>query len=393
MLEVRDTGTGIPASELPRIFERFHRVKDARSRTYEGTGIGLALVRELVLLHGGSVHVDSTEDRGTTFTVELPFGSAHLAPERLRAPRALESTAVGASRYVEEALRWSVEEAPSSPPAPELARPRVLLADDNADMRDYIRRVLAPHFEVEAVADGQAALESALAHPPDLVLSDVMMPRLDGVGLLRALRAAPHTKDLPILLLSARAGEEATLEGLTSGADDYLVKPFSARELLVRVKSNLERVRMRREVARERAHVETLVEAVRARDDFLSAASHELKTPLTSFQLNLSAIERGLSTVSQHNVGDRLEMARRSVRRLARLVETLLDVSQLTTGRLQLAFAQVDLAALVGEVVADAEREARRLGTPLNVRLEAPVEGASTRTAWPRWSITCCPMP
>ncbi|HYO66893.1 MAG TPA: ATP-binding protein [Archangium sp.] len=384
VLEVRDTGTGIPASELPHIFERFHRVKDARSRTYEGTGIGLALVRELVTLHGGTVHVDSTEGRGTAFTVELPFGTAHLPAERLRAPREQESTATGASPYVEEALRWSVEDMPvveephpaAPPPAAEVGRARVLLADDNADMRDYIRRVLAPHFEVEAVADGQAALESVLAHPPDLVLSDVMMPRLDGVGLLRALRAAPHTKDLPILLLSARAGEEATLEGIASGADDYLVKPFSARELLVRVKSNLELVRMRRDVARERAHVETLMEAVRARDDFLSAASHELKTPLTSFQLNLSAIERGLSRASERNVGDRLDMARRSVRRLARLVETLLDVSQLTTGRLQLAFSQVDLATLVDEVVTDAEHEARRLGTPLHVRLDAPVAGS-----------------
>jgi signal transduction histidine kinase len=254
-------------------------------------------------------------------------------------------------------------------------RARVLLADDNADMRDYIRRVLSSDFEVEAVADGQAALESALAHPPDLVLSDVMMPRLDGVGLLRALRSAPHTKDLPMLLLSARAGEEATIEGLESGADDYLVKPFSARELLTRVRSHLELARMRREVTRERAHVESLMEAVRARDEFLSVASHELKTPLAAFQLQLSAIERGLSQNSQNNIGERVELARRSVRRLTRLIETLLDVSQLTTGRLQLARSRVDLSALVGNVVATTEEEARRQGTPLSVRLETPLEG------------------
>ncbi|HEX8825356.1 MAG TPA: ATP-binding protein [Archangium sp.] len=384
LLEVRDTGTGIPASELPRIFERFHRVKDTRSRTHEGTGIGLSLVRELVKLHGGTVHVHSTEDEGTTFTLELPFGSAHLPAEHLRAPRLLESTATGAPPYVEEARRWTVEDAPAreaphltaSPAATDLTRERVLLADDNADMRDYIRRVLSPHFEVETAPDGQVALESALAHPPDLVLSDVMMPRLDGVGLLRALRAAPHTKELPILLLSARAGEEATLEGLASGADDYLIKPFSARELLARVKSHLERVRMRREVARERAHVEKLVEAVQARDDFLSVASHELKTPLAAFQLNLSAMERDLRQASQGNIGERLKVARRSVRRMARLIELLLDVSQLTTGRLQLTPTQVDLATIVSEVVAASEEEARRLGTPLAVRLESPLEGS-----------------
>jgi signal transduction histidine kinase len=374
VLEVRDTGTGIAASELPRIFERFHRVKDARSRTHEGTGIGLSLVRELVKLHGGTVRVDSTEGEGTTFTVELPFGSAHLPAEHLHAPRGLESTVTGATPYLEEARRWTVVDAPP-PSSPEVARARVLLADDNADMRDYIRRVLSPHFEVETAPDGQVALESALAHPPDLVLSDVMMPRLDGVGLLRALRATPHTKALPILLLSARAGEEATLEGLVSGADDYLVKPFSSRELLVRVRSNLELVRMRREVAWERAHAEKLGEAVRARDDFLSIASHELKTPLTAFQLNLSAIERGLSQVSQVTIGDRLEVARRSVRRLARLIELLLDVSQLTTGRLKLSPAQVDLATIVSDVVAASEEEARRLGTLLSVQLESPLPG------------------
>jgi signal transduction histidine kinase len=381
VLEVRDTGTGIPASELPRIFERFHRVRDARSRTHEGTGIGLALVREVVTLHGGTVSVESTEGQGTTFTVELPFGAAHLPAERLRAPRHQESTATGAAPYVEEALRWSTEDVPRveargpSASEPPRDRARVLLVDDNADMRDYLRRVLSAHFEVDAAADGQAALESALAHPPDLVLSDVMMPRLDGVGLLRALRAAPHTKDLPILLLSARVGEEATLEGLESGADDYLVKPFSARELLARVRSNLERVRMRREVARERARVENLLEAMRARDEFLSIASHELKTPLTAFQLQLGAIQKGLSPLSQNNIGERLDLARRSVRRLARLIETLLDVSQLTTGRLQLEPARVDLAALVSEVVAATEEEARRLGTPLLVQLERPLTG------------------
>jgi signal transduction histidine kinase len=373
LLEVEDTGTGIAASELPRLFERFYRVRDARSRTHEGTGIGLSLVRELVKLQGGSVHVESTEGRGTKFTVELPFGGAPGASEPARASGEEGARAMGAEAYVQEALRWVVEEAPK--PGVALGQGRVLLAEDNADMRDYVRRVLSSAFEVEAVADGQAALESALARPPDLVLSDVMMPRLDGVGLLRALRAAPHTKALPILLLSARAGEEATLEGLASGADDYLVKPFSARELLARVTTHLALARMRREVAQERARAESLVESVRARDEFLAIASHELKTPLTAFQLQLDAIERGLSELSEQRVGERLDSARRSVQRLAHLIETLLDVSQMATGRLQLALARVDLSVLVREVVAAIEEEAQRLGTPLLARIESPVAG------------------
>jgi signal transduction histidine kinase len=371
LLEVEDTGTGIPASELPRLFERFHRVRDARSRTHEGTGIGLSLVRELVKLQGGTVHVESTEGQGTKFTVELPFGGAPGA--FVPPPASRPEGATGAEAYLQEALRWTVEDAPK--PGTGFTQGRVLLAEDNADMRDYVRRVLSSAFEVEAVADGQAALESALARPPDLVLSDVMMPRLDGVGLLRALRAAPHTKDLPILLLSARAGEEATLEGLASGADDYLVKPFSARELLARVTTNLALARMRREVAQERARTESLLESVRARDEFLAVASHELKTPLAAFQLQLDAIERGVSGLSQNNLGQRLDSARRSVQRLAHLIETLLDVSQIATGRLQLALARVDLSTLVREVVSAIEEEARRVGTPLLARIDSPVAG------------------
>nr|WP_239578331.1 HAMP domain-containing sensor histidine kinase [Archangium primigenium] len=374
-LEVIDTGTGIPASELPRLFERFHRVKDARARTHEGSGIGLALVQELVALHGGHVSVESTEGKGTTFTVELPLGAGHLPAEQLEAARGQSSTATSARAYVEEALRWAEDEAPPPTRDSDLPRARVLLADDNADMRDYIRRLLSAEFEVEAVADGQAALESALAQPPDLVLSDVMMPRLDGVGLLRALRAAPHTRELPILLLSARAGEEATLEGLESGADDYLVKPFSARELLTRVRAHLDRLAMRREVVRERARVETLLEAVRARDDFLTLASHELKTPLTAFQLQLGAIVRGMNKASPHDIGERLETARRSARRLSHLVETLLDVSSLTPGRIRLEREPVDLSALVQDEVAAHEDEARRVGSNLLVHAAPSLGG------------------
>ena len=381
LLEVSDTGTGIPAAELPRLFERFHRVKDAHARTHEGSGIGLALVRELVLLHGGLVRVDSTEGRGTTFTVEVPLGIEHLPEARVQASRGQSSTAIGASAYVEEALRWTVEGSPTPrAPDPDLPRARVLLADDNADMRDYIHRVLSAEFSVDAVADGQAALESALAHPPDLVLSDVMMPRLDGMGLLRALRAAPHTRDLPILLLSARAGEEATLEGIESGADDYLVKPFSARELLARVRAHLERMRMRRQVAQERVRVENLLDAVRARDEFLSLASHELKTPLTAFQLQLGAIERSVNKASPHDIGERLDSARRSVRRLASLVETLLDVSRLAPGRIQLALEPLDLTALVEEMVSAHQEEARRQGSSLVVQVEPSLGGFFDRS-------------
>ncbi|SET73753.1 SpoIIE family protein phosphatase [Geodermatophilus poikilotrophus] len=251
-LSVTDTGTGIPADELPRLFERFHRVADARGRSGEGSGIGLAMVRELVGLHGGTIDVDSAPGTGTTFTVTVPMGAAHLPADRLAetAPDA-PTVSPAAVPFVTEALRWLPDGDAAAEPAPASAGPavvsgRVLVADDNADMRGYLLRLLGPHYEVRAVADGRQALDAALADPPDLVVSDVMMPELDGMGLLAALRAEPRTARVPVVLLSARAGEEAAVEGLAAGADDYLVKPFSAQELLARVRAHLELGRARR---------------------------------------------------------------------------------------------------------------------------------------------------
>ena len=267
-LIVRDTGIGIPAGELPRLFERFHRIEGARGRTQEGSGIGLALVQELTRLHGGQVQVTSVEGEGTTFTISIPTGTAHLSSDRIQAPRTLTSTASGTSSYVEEALRWlpldsqSLEDwesqslsLPASPilptPTPSSLPPHILLVDDNADMREYVKRLLSNQYQVETANDGRAALEAIAQRLPDLVLTDVMMPHLDGFGLLSALRNGDRTRDIPIILLSARAGEEARVEGLAAGADDYLIKPFSARELLARVEASLKLAQLRREVAQQ----------------------------------------------------------------------------------------------------------------------------------------------
>jgi len=254
-LVVSDTGVGIPKDQLPRLFERFHRVAGQKSRSYEGSGIGLALVQELVKLHGGVIVCESSVGFGTAFTVRIPLGTAHLPPGAVDTARTAASTAIRADAYVEEAMLW-LSEAPSAftgigePPGEVRGfrqGTRILLADDNADMRGYIRRLLERNCEVEAVADGQQALEAIRAHRPDLILTDVMMPNLDGFGLLRAIRSAPEWREIPVLMLSARAGEESRVEGLQAGADDYLVKPFSARELTARVGSLLELTRVRRE--------------------------------------------------------------------------------------------------------------------------------------------------
>ena len=255
-LTVRDTGGGIPAAELPRVFERFHRVEGVQGRSYEGTGIGLALIQELVRLHGGSIGVESEIGAGTAFHVEIPFGAAHLPPQYVVALAGRDDDARMGAAFVEEALRWLPDEpsavagggaSPAQAPVAAAARARILVADDNQDMRGYVRSLLEREYTVETCADGEAAMAAIVRDPPDLLLSDVMMPRLDGFGLMRRIRAHPELAGLPIILLSARAGQEAKIEGLEAGADDYLVKPFAANELLARIRNHIELARERRQ--------------------------------------------------------------------------------------------------------------------------------------------------
>jgi PAS domain S-box-containing protein len=259
-LVVADSGTGIPPAELPRLFERFHRVEGAKGRTYEGSGIGLALVQELARLHGGNVTVESELGKGSTFRVTIPTGSAHLPQRQIGGVRTQASTGLSAQPFVEEALRWlpDVSSVPEEiievalpvegSAVPDAQRPLVLLADDNADMREYLTRILGERYHVESVTDGESALNAIALKPPDLLLSDVMMPRVDGMDLLKRLRADPRTRSLPVILLSARAGEQNKVDALGAGADDYIVKPFTARELVARVDAHLKIARVRGEV-------------------------------------------------------------------------------------------------------------------------------------------------
>ena len=259
---VRDTGVGIPSSEVPHVFDRFRTVAGVSGRTQEGSGIGLALVHELVQLHRGRVMVESQLGQGTTFTVCLPSGGAPTAAtaDEVHA----HASAITTKAYVVEALRWLAspkgvdgiaadrEAADSLTATPAARTAHVLLADDNADMREYITRLLAQRWTVQAVADGAQALAAVRERRPDLVLTDAMMPNLGGFELLRALRADSQTADIPILMLSARAGDESRVDGLHAGADDYLTKPFSAKELMARVTTHLELGRLRRQAEMER---------------------------------------------------------------------------------------------------------------------------------------------
>ncbi|KAB8319984.1 response regulator [Tolypothrix campylonemoides VB511288] len=377
-LQVQDTGTGIAPEELPHLFERFYQVRGAKARTHEGSGIGLALVHELIRLHGGTVDVSSTVGQGTCFTVTIPLGTAHLPSDRIEATRTLVSTALGAAPYVEEAERWVPQEGtsdwglgtrdkgitpipnPQSPiPSPEQSRranpqspiPRVLLVDDNADMRDYLTRILSEHVQVEAVADGAAALAAAQERVPDLVLSDVMMPGLDGFELLKALRTEACTREVPIILLSARAGEESVIEGLQAGADDYLIKPFSATELVTRVLAHLQMAQLRGEALYQERTLN------RRKDEMLSTVSHELNTPLVAI-LGWTRLLR-TSPCNQSMLRKSLETIERNATLQAKLISDLLDISRITAGKLRLQLEPVELQSVIETAIATVNQTAQ----------------------------------
>jgi signal transduction histidine kinase len=336
-LTVSDTGTGIPASELPRIFERFHRVEGAPSRTHEGTGIGLALTQDLVRLHGGTITAETEFGKGSRFIVRIPSGRAHLPPDRV-VPAADVVARETAALFVDEAERWLPTAAPMDrDAAPQTSpRDRILIADDNADMRDYVRQVLRD-WDVVTAVDGVEALERAQTHLPSLILADVMMPRLDGFGLLRELRSDPRTRAIPVLILSARAGEGDRVSGLDAGADDYVVKPFRGPELVARVRSliNLSRARRDAEAAN------------RTKDQFLAMLGHELRNPLAPIltALQLMSLRGDASSVRERAVIDR------QVRHLVRLIDDLLDVSRIARGKIELRHQTVELSEVVAAAV------------------------------------------
>ncbi len=366
VLEVIDTGTGIAASELPRIFDRFHRAPGGKSRTHEGTGIGLALVQELTRMHGGDVKAESTEGRGSTFEVSVPFGTAHLPRERIGDESTLPTTALGADPFVEEALGWLPGAPPPIPKPAEGPRPRIVWADDNRDMREYVRRLLAGRCDVEAVADGEEALAAARRARPDLILSDVMMPKLDGLELTRVVRADPSLREVPVVLLSARAGEEARIEALKDGADDYVVKPFSARELLARIDSRLQIARLRSEaLAATRASEEALRGSDRRKDEFIAMLSHELRNPLAPLRSGLQILR--LQHEPAADAGPTYDMMERQLGHLVRLVDDLFEMSRINQGTLELRRERVTLASVVTAAVETSQPLIREAGHHLDV--------------------------
>ncbi|MDB6156720.1 MAG: multi-sensor hybrid histidine kinase [Gammaproteobacteria bacterium] len=366
-LQVTDSGCGIAPEDLLRVFDRFFRGRAPQTRTHEGSGIGLSLVQELVKLHGGTIAARSELGQGTTMTVRIPRGSAHLDANRIAAPHPFPVSRVGLHAFVEEALGWLPDkpprgaaiEFPPDPPVSERATSNlhdelpadILVVDDNADMRSYLCRLLEQRWRTEGATDGVSALERIRQRAPDLVIADVMMPRLDGFGLLRALREDQATAQTPIMLLSARAGEEASAEGLRAGADDYVIKPFSARELIARVEARLAQARLR---AAERRGRDAAEKANQARDDFFAMLSHELRTPLMAV-LGWTALLKG-SRLGPEDMAYAVDIIERNARTQRRMIDDLLDVSRIVTGRLRIDARPIPSLAPVLAMVVDSFR-------------------------------------
>ncbi len=401
-LTVQDTGLGIAEEELPHIFERFHRIRGKRARTFEGSGIGLALVQELIRLHGGTISVASTPGQGSTFTVSIPSGSAHLPADRIATTHTATPAPAGVTPYVEEALRWLPDTSEAitaettellsqitptqetQETAVEATAPltsHILLVEDNADMRHYLKGLLSQYYTVETVSNGRAALEAAKQRIPDLVLSDVMMPELDGFQLLHALREDPQTLAVPVILLSARAGPESTIEGLKAGADDYLVKPFSARELLARIRARLEVSHMRADIIkRERQQAQRLQhltqESIQARNEFISMISHDLKNPLGAIKGYAQLLGRmfrrlELEPTTADRIASSLSGIDATVQRMTMLVNELLDLAHLQAGKpIQLSYQSADLMAIIQQVLAEQQQTSRKHHLRIETTLE-----------------------
>ncbi len=368
-LTVRDSGIGIPSHELPHIFERFHRVENATGRSFEGTGIGLSLVYEFVKHHEGEIRVSSIEGEGSTFTVSIPRMNSYIE-EHSQPDRAVTANVTNtAASYVLEASQWGdgTQSDMTLPPEKnqhvlfdektevrsDEKRGRVLVVDDNADMRNYLCRLLSTRWHVDVAEDGEAALISIFNNPPDLVLSDVMMPKLDGFGLLRSLREDPRTSQLPIILLSARAGEETVLEGLETSADDYIIKPFSSRELFARVQSHLELARQRRQWA------EDLKRAYHELEAFSYSVSHDLRAPLRTIS-GFSNILRNeyASQIDEQGCGY-LQRIESGTQRMGLLIDDLLRFSQCV--RVSLSRERINMTVLARKILREfEEREPKR---------------------------------
>ncbi len=371
-LTVEDAGPGIPPELREEIFERFQQGDKETQRRYGGTGLGLSIVKEFVEMHGGTITVGESAAGGAQFRVRLP----RRAPGGVEIGNSLwTGTDEVLERLANSPARDHSEEEPSWVPAhPERTpRPDILVVEDNRDMREFICRVLAQDGSTRTAEDGLAALEAIKERVPDLILTDMMMPHMTGDELLATLRQDDHLRDVPVILLTAKADDEMKLNLLIEGAQDYVMKPFGIDELRARVRNQLQtkltRDALRRALDSRSEDLSVMVEelaaarsvaetANAAKDDFLAVLSHELRTPLTPALAAVSALIR-MPAADPAELRESLELICRNIELEARLVDDLLDVTRITRGKLRIHSTPVDVHTVLRDALAMTQAELR----------------------------------
>ncbi|GAB5520243.1 MAG: hybrid sensor histidine kinase/response regulator transcription factor [Rhodothermales bacterium] len=398
-VRVQDSGRGIPEADLPYVFDRFRQVDGSNTREQEGTGIGLALVRELVLLHHGTIHVESTWGEGTTFIVRLRQGHAHFdtaniqaegADELADAPSLLEQ----GSGHVDQIYKVHEINRPAQiAEAPDHA-PLLLVVDDNDDIRQYITDCLGGLYRIEEARDGAEGFTQAQQHRPDLIITDLMMPNVDGHAFTANIRADETLQHTPVIILSAKTSQETVIRGLEHGADEYLAKPFNARELKIRI-ANLLKLRMQeRELAalneqleekveaqvqtilhqRERYEAELIAEkekaeeASRVKSSILNNMSHEFRTPLAAIISSAEILEMEVEGELQEFAG----FARTNGERLLKTLAAVLELAELEGSGSAWQAKNINLIPAVQQVYQMYEAAATDKGLDLNVSIEKP---------------------
>ena len=400
LLSVSDSGPGIRDEDAEIIFDRFRQADGSITRKHGGSGLGLAIVRDVVALHGGAVRAGRSDAGGAAFIVTLPQAAGAQAASDAAQP---------ASPVTQLALESTVRElsapepvTPQAPAAP--GRPTVLVVEDNRELRAFVADLLGDDFNVSTAADGEEGLARAHAIQPDLIVTDIMMPRMSGDQMVAALRASASMADVPVLLLTARADDELRIGLLSGGAQDYLTKPFQPRELQARaanlVSAKRTRDRLREALAGASGDLETLAsELVRKHDAlrvaldaadvareqaerasevkslFLGMVSHELRTPIATMDMNVQMLERSRETSLPEYQWRRIERLRRATRQIGSLIESLLEYTRVESGKIHVHMEELDALGIVREVVA---AHADHAGDDVTLELDAPAEPLPT---------------
>lgn len=345
VVSVEDSGAGVKPELRQGIFERFRQGDGGMSRKAGGTGLGLAIAKEFVELHKGRIEVSDSELGGACFQITIPL--VRLGAGAGPPPRDASFDRTMLQGVVEELLRDTPEAVRSeaSLPAPGTpTKPRVLVVEDNADMNRFVTQCLARDYEVISAFDGREGLEKAARFQPLMVVTDIMMPNVSGVEMIAELRKAPGLSATPILLLSAKADEELMVKLLDEGAQDFIVKPFSERELRVRVKNLVLAQQAREQMTGLRDAAES---ANRAKDEFLAMLGHELRNPLSPILTALQLIKLRGQVGSERE----LTVIERQVSHLTRLVDDLLDVSRIARGRIELKTEIIEMADVAAKAI------------------------------------------